>query len=113
MVVRSIAAGWAALVALTYLAERPLLLSTAPFVGAHWVATASLLLDCLKLAATGWATGRLHRAAPLPGVLALAATLGLFNLEAWMPLDAPWLIRLAVDAVRVYTIPGLSARGNW
>jgi len=99
-VARSIAAGWAALIALTYLAERPLLLLIAPVVGAHWVATASLWLDCLKLAATGWAIGRLHRAAPLPGVLAFAATLSLFNLEAWAPLDVPWLIRLAMDAVR-------------
>jgi hypothetical protein len=100
MVVRSIAVGWAALVALTYLAERPLLLLTAHVVGAHWVATAGLWLDCLKLAATGWAIGRLHRAAPLPGVLAFAATLSLFNLEAWVPLDVPWLIRLAMDAAR-------------
>jgi hypothetical protein len=100
IVARSIAAGWAALIALTYLAERPVLLLTAPVVGSHWVATTSLSLDCLKLAATGWAIGRLHRAAPLPGVLAFAATLSLFNLEAWMPLDVPALIRLAMDAVR-------------
>ena len=97
--VRSIAAGWAALIALTYLAERPLLLLTAPIVGPHWVATASLSLACLKLAAAGWTVGRLHRTAPLPGLLAFAATLGLFNFEAWQPLDVPGLIRLAMDAV--------------
>ena len=99
IVARSIAVGWAVLIVLTYLAERPLLRLTAPVVGAQWVATASLSLDCLKLAATGWIIGRLHRTAPLPGVLAFAATLGLFNLEAWLPLDVPWLIRLALDAV--------------
>ena len=100
MMARSIVAGWVALIVLTYLAERPLLLLTASLVGAHWAATASLWLDCLKLAATGWAIGRLHRAAPLPDVLAFAATLSLFNLEAWAPIDVPWLIRLAMDAVR-------------
>ena len=99
IVARSVAAGWAILIALTYLVERPILLLTAPLLGARWVATASLSFDCLKLAATGWAIGRLNRAAPLPGVLAFAATLCLFNLDRWLPLDVPWLIRLTVDAV--------------
>ena len=99
LLARSMAAGWAALIALTYVAERPLLLLTPPIVGAHWVATATLALGCLKLAASGWAIGRLHRMAPLPGVLAFAATLGLFNFEAWQPINVPGLIRLAMDAV--------------
>ena len=97
---RSVAVGWVLLVALTYLAERPLLFLTAPAVGPHWLATARLTLDCLKLAATGWAIGRLHRAAPLPGVLAFAATLSLFSFESWLPLDVQGLIRLALDAVQ-------------
>ena len=99
LVARSIVLGWAVLIALTYLAERPLLLLIVPIVGAHWAATASLAVDCLKLVATGLAIGLLHRAAPLPGVLVFAATLSVFNLEAWLPLDVPWLIQLAVDAV--------------
>ena len=57
--VRSILVGWAAMLALTYLVERPLILWTAPLVGDHWVATAKLSLDCLTLAATGWLVGRL------------------------------------------------------
>jgi len=69
-------------------------------VGVHWVATASLSLDCLKLAAIGWAIGRLHRMRPLPAVLAFAATLCPFSFEAWLPLDVPGLLRLAMDAVR-------------
>jgi len=64
VVARSIAVGWAVLVVLTYLAERPLLFLAGPVVGAHWVETVGLTLDCLKLAATGWAIGRVHRAAP-------------------------------------------------
>jgi hypothetical protein len=41
-----------------------------------------------------------HRTAPLPGVFAFAATLGFFNLEAWLPFDFPALIRLALDALQ-------------
>jgi hypothetical protein len=99
MALRSLAVGWTVLIALTYLAERPLFLLTAPLVGAHWVATASLTLNCLKLAATGWVIGRLHRKTALPGVLTFAATLSLFSFEAWLPLDVPGLIRLAMDAL--------------
>jgi len=99
LVAQSIAVGWAVLVVLTYLAERPLLFLAAPVVGAHWVATAGLTLDCLKLAATGWAIGRVHRTAPLPGVFAFAATLAFFNLEPWLPFDFPGVIRLAFDAL--------------
>lgn len=98
-VARSILVGWAGLVALVGIAERPLLLLTAPVVGAHWVATAKLSMDCLALAAAGWAAGRQHRAAPLPGVLAFAATLCPFNLEAWLPIDVPGLVRLAFGAL--------------
>jgi len=100
VVARSVALGWAVLAVLTYLAERPLLFLAAPIAGAHWVATAGLTLDCLKLAATGWAIGRVHRAAPLPGVFAFAATLSLFDLEPWLSFNVPGLIRLAIDALQ-------------
>lgn len=79
--------GWAALFALTYLVERPLLVLTAPVAGAHWVATVKLALDCLVLAAIGWVIGRLDRSAPLPGVLAFAATLAFCNLDPLLSLD--------------------------
>ena len=73
---RSILVGWAALLALTYIIERPLLLWAAHLLGDHWTATAKLSLDCLMLAATGWLVGRLNRsmsrAAPLFGVLVFA-----------------------------------------
>jgi len=99
MALGSLAVGWAVLIALTYLAERPLFLLTAPLVGEHWVATASLALNCLKLAATGWVICRLHRNTALPAMLTFAATLCLFSFEVWLPLDVPGLIRLAVDAL--------------
>jgi hypothetical protein len=97
---RSILVGWATLLPLTYVVERPLLIWTARLVGAHWVATAKLSLDCLALAATGWVIGRLHRSAPLLGVLAFAATLCFRNLDPLLAIDVPWLLRLAVDAFR-------------
>ena len=99
MALRPLAVGWAVLIALTYLAERPLFLLTAPLVGAHWAATASLTLNCLKLAATGWVIGRLHRKTALLGVLTFAATLSLFSFEVSLPLDVPGLVRLAMDAL--------------
>jgi len=97
---RPIAAGWGALLALTYLAERPLLRLTVPWVGPRWVATASLLLGALKLAAAGWAAGRLHPRAPLRGMLAFALTLCFFSFQALLPIDVPWLARLAIDATQ-------------
>lgn len=100
IVVRSILVGWAALLALTYIVERPLILWTAPLVGDHWVATAKLSLDCLTLAATGWLIGRLNRAAPLFAALVFAATLALCaNLDPSLGINFVLLIRLAGEAL--------------
>lgn len=82
----SILVGWSALFALTYLVERPILIWTAPVVGAHWVATVKLALDCLVLAGAGWIVGRLDRSAPAPGALALAATLAFWPFGQLDPL---------------------------
>ena len=46
---RSILLGWAALFAVTYLAERPLLRWTAPVLGASWLPTAQLAFECVAL----------------------------------------------------------------
>ena len=101
IVLRSILAGWAGLLALTYIVERPLILWTAPLVGDHWVATAKLSLDCLTLAATGWLVGRLSRSAPLVSTLAFAATLALCaNLSSSFGINFVLLIRLASEAFR-------------
>jgi hypothetical protein len=101
IVARSILVGWAALLALTYIVERPLILWTAPLVGDHWVATAKLSLDCLTLAATGWLAGRLSRPAPLFAAFAFAATLALrANLDPWFGINFPLLIQLAGGALR-------------
>ncbi len=43
---RSLLAGWAALCAITYLVTRPLLAWIAPLLGASWMPTAQLALEC-------------------------------------------------------------------
>ena len=100
VVVRSLLVGWAALLALIYIVERPLILWAAPLVGDHWVATAKLSLDCLTLAAIGWLVGRLSRSAPLFGALAFAATLALCaNLISSLGINFVLIIQLAREAL--------------
>lgn len=100
---RSILVGWAALLVLTYIIQRPLLLWAAHLLGDHWTATAKLSLDCLVLAATGWLVGRLNRsmsrAAPLFGVLVFGLTLAFGNLDPSLGIDFALLIRLAGDVL--------------
>ena len=98
--IQSILVGWAVLFALGYIVERPLLIWTAHLVGAQWVATAKLSLDCLTLATTGWVVGRCARSAPLFGVLAFAATLGFCSFDPLLDTNLSWLIRLGWGALR-------------
>jgi len=95
IVLGSVLTGWAVLFALSYVVERPILIWTAPLIGARWIATAKLSLDGFVLAGTGWVIGRLHRPAPLLGALAFAVTLGFHNFDPLLDLDVRWLIRLA------------------
>lgn len=95
-----IVVGWAMLVPLAYIADRLLLPWTERLLGAGWLPTARVSLDCLVLAATGWAIGRLHRSAPVPGALIFAVTLCFRDLDPLLAINIPWLMRLAVDAFR-------------
>jgi hypothetical protein len=97
---RSILLGWAVLVGLIYLVERPLLILTAPIFGRHWVGTESVLLNCLMLAAAGWCIVRWHRSVWKLGLLAFALTLTLWDFGPEVALNVPWLIRLTSDAIR-------------
>jgi hypothetical protein len=92
---RSIVLGWAALFAITYLLEGPLLSWTAPLLGASWIATAQLALVCSGLAMTGWIVGRWNR----NHVLVFAALLAIWNFGL-VPIDLPWLFRLMVNTLR-------------
>lgn len=98
--IRSVLVGWALLLLLSYAIERPLLIGTARLLGGDWLATAKVSLDCMELAATGWVIGRLHRSAPLLGVLAFGATLAFCRFDPLLDIRLPWLVRLAADAFR-------------
>jgi hypothetical protein len=91
---RSILFGWAALLAIAYVVERPLLHWTAPLLGASWIATAHLAFDCATLAAAGWVTGRLNRPYPIPSVLLFGVTLSFWDFDGLLALNVPWLVRL-------------------
>src|ERR1700733_10606495 len=97
---RSILLGWVALLIMAYLVERPLLIWTAPWLGADWFPTERLGLNCLALAAIGWMIGHWHRAAPLVCLLAFAATLTFRDFGPELAINVPWLIQLAGDALR-------------
>jgi hypothetical protein len=96
---RSIPIGWVTLVLLVFLLERPLLIWTVPVIGAQWIATARLGLDCAVLAATGWVVGRLGRPSSMLGVLVFAATLTVCDVSFLVEINVPWLVRLAVHSL--------------
>jgi hypothetical protein len=96
---RAIPIGWVTLLALAFLVERPVLKLIGPILGADWIATASLGLDCAALAATGWVVGRLSRPVPILGVLTFAATLLWCDFTALLAIDIPWLLRLAIHTL--------------
>ena len=91
--VRSTIVGWVALLAVIFLIERPLLRWTAPILGASWLPTVQLILECLGLTAVGWLIGRWGK----PGVLIFAATVALLDFTHILAIDVPWLFHLLVD----------------
>ena len=97
---RSIPIGWVSLGLMVFLLEHPLLHLAAPVIGAQWIATATLGFDCAALAATGWVVGRLGRPSPMLSVLVFAATLTVWDLSFMVGINVPWLLRLAVHALR-------------
>jgi hypothetical protein len=97
---RSILIGWATLLAISYLLLRPLLIWTAPRVGASWFPTVQLSLDCSALAGTGWVVGHLYRSSAVTGVLVFAATLTPWDFGPVLGLNVPSLVRLTADAFR-------------
>jgi hypothetical protein len=96
---RSVPIGWVTLVLLVFLLERPLLIWSAPVMGAQWIATARLGLDCAVLVATGWVVGRLSRPSSMLGVMVFAATLTVWDLSSLVGINVPWLVRLVVHSL--------------
>jgi hypothetical protein len=112
---RSILAGWAALLLIAYLLERPLLLWAGPVLGEGWVATVRPVLDCTSLAATGWVVGRVNRwrsnqPPRIFDILAFAVSLLFFDFGQLLTLNGPWLLRVALDTVsNLRYLEGLAA----
>ena len=96
---RSILIGWATLLAISYLLH-PLLIWTAPLVGATWFPTVQLSLQCSALAGTGWVVGHMNRSGAVGGVLIFAATLTPWDLGQVLAINVPGLVRLTADALR-------------
>ncbi len=95
--VRAIAIGWAALLLITYLIERPLLRWTEPMLQGGWIPTAELALDCCAFAATGWVIGYFSRDAVPIALLAFAATLAWRDFTPLLPVNVPWLVRSVLN----------------
>ena len=96
---QSIPIGWVTLGLLVYMLEHPLLSWVGPVLGAQWIATAGLGLECAAMAGTGWVVGRLARPNSMLGVLVFAATLTVWDLSFLIAINVPWLLRLVVHAV--------------
>ena len=95
---RSIMFGWATLFAVTYLVERPLIIWTAPLLGASWLPTVQLAFECVALAAAGWMIGRWNRFYAVPAVLVFAALLAVWEFGLVPAINIPWLFRLISDS---------------
>lgn len=97
---RSLLFGWAALLVIAYVVERPLLNWTAPIFDLSWLATVHLMFDCVTLAAAGWVTGHFSRPRSILGVLIFAGTLAFWDFGQLLALNFPWMIRLIENSFR-------------
>jgi hypothetical protein len=95
---RSILLGWATLFAVTCLVERPLIVWTAPLLGAPWIPTAQLALECVALAATGWVMGHWNQLDAIPAVLVFGAMLAAWDFGLVPAINIPWLVRLMANS---------------
>jgi hypothetical protein len=99
LAMRAILTGWVVLFFLSYAVERPLLAVGYRFIGGSWSATFSVMLDCLTLAASGWAVARLHRPWQTAMLLVFMLSLAPFDVASYtgqtMALNLPWLVKLA------------------
>lgn len=97
--VRSTVLGWAALLAIAYGVERPVVGWTAPLFGPVWIATAHLAFDCLTLAAAGYVAGRLNRARAVLSAAMFAVTLCCWDFGGAVALDVPLLLQMVWDCL--------------
>jgi hypothetical protein len=91
---RAIAAGWITLLLLAFAVEAPALQWTAALIGASWMATVHLALDCAVMTAAGFVAGRSNRAHPMLSAGLLAVSLCFWDFGVTLALNVPWLLRL-------------------
>jgi hypothetical protein len=97
---RAILSGWATLLAIVYLVERPVLHWSASFIAGSWFATIQLAFDCAVLATAGWVTGRFNRSHAMLTALLFAVTLSFWDFGETLALNVPWLLRLVWNSFR-------------
>jgi hypothetical protein len=95
---RSILLGWATLAAVTYLVERPLLRWTLALLGAAWLPTVQLALECAALVGTGWIIGRWCHLDGVRTVSVFAMILAVWNFGLVPAMNVAWLFQLIVDS---------------
>jgi hypothetical protein len=92
---RAIVLGWLTLFVLAYLIEL-LLVRFAGILGPAWFPTGRALLACGELVAAGCVVGR---SGPRLAVIVFAVTLTLRDFDPLLPLNVPWLLRLAIESM--------------
>ena len=95
--VQAIPIGWAILLAITYLLERPLLLWAAPILEGKWLDTVQLTLDCCALAASGWLIGHISRDEWFIALLSFALTLTFWDFTPLLAINVPWLLHSVIN----------------
>jgi hypothetical protein len=92
-------AGWAALV----ITELVLLFGAirlfALVMGPDLLASIKVVLDMGALAACGWIAGRVGRPRVMAAAVLAAAGLALYDFTPYLPLNLPWVLRLAKNAL--------------
>jgi hypothetical protein len=97
---RSIILGWATLYVVTNLVVIPCLRWTPALLGASWLPTVQLGLQCVALAAAGWMIGRWNRIDALPLVLLFAAMLSVWDFSLAPAINIRWLFQLLIDVFK-------------
>jgi hypothetical protein len=97
---QAILLGWVTLLAIAYGLEGPLLHWIGPLLGASWIATAHLALDCAICAAAGYMTGRFNRSHPVWTAVLFAVTLSFCGFGDTLALNIPFLLRLTWNSLQ-------------
>lgn len=70
------------------------------FMGPELLPSLKVVFDMGALAACGWVAGRIGRPRIVAAAALTAAGLACFDLTPYLVLNVPWLVRLAINAIR-------------